>query len=227
MTELRALAKSERLGIYEELIPKLEILSAGFINRAFLRMAWSPQLGERFTTQELAERLDIVPAHRRLFERLIGILAEEGLLKPEGDCWIVLRPLEAQSSDLQLGSGSIETTVSGMYRGDSPSRPGVQDGLMRCCVELVTRCSFFSRAATLIPRMPCIVRSPFARALNTAVRHVVVKAMQDAPKDRTVRILEIGAGTGGTTSFLLPAPARRTHTLYVHRRFPSFPGTRT
>ncbi len=58
--------------------------------------------------------------------------------------------------------------------------------------------------------------SPFARALNTAVRHVVVRAMQDAPKDRMVRILEIGAGTGGTTSFLFPhLPAERTRYTFT------------
>ena len=35
--------------------------------------------------------------------------------------------------------------------------------------------------------------------------------MENAPKDRLVRILEIGAGTGGTTSFLLPdLPPGRT-----------------
>ena len=30
------------LGIYAELIPKLEVLSAAFIKRAFGRMGWSP-----------------------------------------------------------------------------------------------------------------------------------------------------------------------------------------
>ncbi len=43
--ELRELAISERLGIYAELIPKLEVLSAAFINRALFRMGWSPLIG--------------------------------------------------------------------------------------------------------------------------------------------------------------------------------------
>ncbi len=214
-SELRALAKSEGLGIYDELIPKLEALSAGFINRAFLRMGWSPHLGERFTTRELAERLAVIPAHRRLFERLIGILAEEGVLKPEGDGWIVLKPLEVQSSDLQLEAEALkqqfpacsaELTLTARCAGR------LDEVLRGTCdpLQLLFPGGDFDTADALYRT------SPFARALNTAVRHVVVSATQDAPKDRMVRILEIGAGTGGTTSFLFPhLPAERTHYAFT------------
>jgi acyl transferase domain-containing protein/acyl carrier protein/ubiquinone/menaquinone biosynthesis C-methylase UbiE len=202
-TELRALAASERLDIYGDLIPKLEFLSAAFINRALVRMGWSPQSGECFTTQGLAERLFIIPAHRRLFERLIGILAEEGVLKSADEGWIVLKPLDAQSSDLQSEaavlnqqfpacSAEVTLTARCAERLDEVLR-GTCDPL-----QLLFPNGNFDTADALYRS------SPFARALNTAVRQVVVGAVEDAPKDRMVRILEIGAGTGGTTSFLFP-----------------------
>ena len=214
-TELRALATSERLSIYEEVIPKLEVLSTALINRAFLRMAWSPKLGERFTTQELAVRLAIVPAHRRLFERLIGILAEEGVLKPEGDGWIVLKPLEAQSSDLRLEAEALkqqfpacsaELTLTARCAGR------LDEVLRGTCdpLQLLFPGGDFDTADALYRT------SPFARTLNTAMRHVVVRATQEAPQGRMVRILEIGAGTGGTTSFLFPhLPAERTRYAFT------------
>jgi microcystin synthetase protein McyG len=209
-SELRVLAKSEGLGIYDQLIPKLEGLSAGFIHQAFVRMGWSPLLGERFTTRELAERLAIMPAHWRLFDRIIDILAEEGVLKLEGDSWIVLQPLDVQSSDLQLEAEALkqqfpacsaELTLTARCAGR------LDEVLRGTCdpLQLLFPGGDFDTADALYRT------SPFARAWNSAVRQVVVAATQGAPKDRTVRILEIGAGTGGTTSFLFPhLPAERT-----------------
>ncbi len=47
--------------------------------------------------------------------------------------------------------------------------------------------------------------SPVARYLNAIARSVVGAAVANGGPSRDVRILEIGAGTGGTTSALLPA----------------------
>jgi acyl transferase domain-containing protein/NAD(P)-dependent dehydrogenase (short-subunit alcohol dehydrogenase family)/acyl carrier protein len=208
--ELQRLALSESLGIYAEFIPKLEALSAAYIRRAFLRMGWSLLPGEHRTARELAEESGVLPSHRRLFERLIGILVEDGVLKPERDGWAVLKPLEVQSSDLQLEaellkrefpacSAEVTLTARCAERLDEVLR-GTCDPL-----QLLFPNGDFDTAHALYRT------SPFARALNTALRHVVDRAIQDAPKDRLVRILEIGAGTGGTTSFLLPnLPADRT-----------------
>jgi SAM-dependent methyltransferase/acyl carrier protein len=50
--------------------------------------------------------------------------------------------------------------------------------------------------------------SPICRYFNTAVRDVVVRAVGQIT-NRTIRILEIGAGTGATTSSVLPAIAHK------------------
>jgi SAM-dependent methyltransferase len=49
--------------------------------------------------------------------------------------------------------------------------------------------------------------SPLSRYSNGIVRAAVVAAASPLAQDRPVRILEIGAGTGGTTAALLPAIA--------------------
>ena len=43
-----------------------------------------------------------------------------------------------------------------------------------------------------------------AQVMNSLVQHVVRAALTQAPVGRPLRILEIGAGTGGTTAHLLP-----------------------
>jgi acyl transferase domain-containing protein/acyl carrier protein len=201
--ELRALAKSENLAIYQESVPKLERLSFAFIMQALSRMGWVPRLGEEFATRELADRLGVVPIHRRLFARLMAILAEEGILNRAGDQWIVLKEIKPINTDLAVQaanlarefpdcSAEVMLTARCAQSLDAVIR-GQSDPL-----QLLFPNGDFETADALYRR------SPFARALNSAVRHVLVAALQDAPQDRKVRILEIGAGTGGTTSFLLP-----------------------
>jgi SAM-dependent methyltransferase len=46
--------------------------------------------------------------------------------------------------------------------------------------------------------------SPVAQLFNAGVQDAVATTLAQLPKNRTVRILEIGAGTGGTTAHVLP-----------------------
>jgi len=166
-------------------------------------MGWPFSAGDHFTTQEMAGRLGIVSTQRRLFERLLGVLSEEGVLTLDGDRWIVRNGPELQFTDLQAEadrlkqefpacSAEITLTARCADRLDEVLR-GTCDPL-----QLLFPGGDFDTATVLYRR------SPFARALNTVVRQVLVAAIEKAPKNRPIRVLEIGAGTGGTTSFLLP-----------------------
>ena len=201
--ELGTLAKSEKLSTYEESTPKLESLSAAFVRRAFFQMGWSPQIGERFTAQEIAAQLGVIPGYQRLFKRLISIFVEDGVLKQEGDGWIVSKQPEEPSLDLRSEAEGLKQqfpVCTAEITLTARCAERLDEVLTGNCnpLDLLFPGGNFDTADALYRS------SPLARALNTAVRHVLVRAMRDAPKERAVRILEIGAGTGGTTSFLLP-----------------------
>ncbi len=46
--------------------------------------------------------------------------------------------------------------------------------------------------------------SSTAKVMNTIVQQVITQAIEKLPLSRGIRLLEIGAGTGGTTSYILP-----------------------
>ncbi|NET69000.1 MAG: SDR family NAD(P)-dependent oxidoreductase, partial [Moorea sp. SIO1G6] len=46
--------------------------------------------------------------------------------------------------------------------------------------------------------------SPAAKVMNSLVEKAIATALEKLPPQRGVRLLEIGAGTGGTTSYILP-----------------------
>ena len=54
------------------------------------------------------------------------------------------------------------------------------------------------------------------KTANALVGATLACALENLPEGRTVRILEIGAGTGGTTSYILPRlPADRTEYVFT------------
>jgi microcystin synthetase protein McyG len=57
--------------------------------------------------------------------------------------------------------------------------------------------------------------SPAAQAMNTLVRETISKGVSPLPPDRPLRILEIGAGTGGTTAAVLPSLGGTTEYVFT------------
>ncbi|HLF25326.1 MAG TPA: type I polyketide synthase [Anaerolineae bacterium] len=201
------------LSVYQELLPALDALTAAYVRQALRQLGWSPVIGDRVSTEALAVQLGIVTGQRRLFARLLGILAEDGVLKSNAGEWEVVAPLaeddpQAQHAALVERFGSIceaEVTLTG-----------------RCGAALAEVLS--GRADPLQLLFPngslaltekLYQESPFARVYNGLVRETIA-AIAAWPEDRPLRVLEIGAGTGATTSFLLPIlPPDRTEYVFT------------
>ena len=78
------LAAEHGLAVYAELLPGLDRLSAAHLAEALRQLGWDGTLGRTFSAEAEAVRLGVVPRHRRLFARLCGLLAEDGVLRPAG-----------------------------------------------------------------------------------------------------------------------------------------------
>ena len=75
---LTLLSTQHGLQAYDELAPRMDAVSAGFVIQALRRMGWAFAPGRRVSLAGLAAGLKVITAHRRLLERMLGILEERG-----------------------------------------------------------------------------------------------------------------------------------------------------
>ena len=211
--EAARLTGEKDLEEYPELLGQLDEISAKYVLQAFRKMGWRAEPEERFSTASFQERLSVVDQHRRLLGRLLEILAEEGILRQVDAGWEVTSIPEAQVAqvapdDLLVQFPAAEAELGLLARCGSR----LADVLRGTCdpLELLFPDGDMTAATRLYQD------SPGARAMNALVARAVAEAVRAAPPGRSVRVLEVGAGTGGTTSAILPhLPADQTRYTFT------------
>jgi acyl transferase domain-containing protein/NADPH:quinone reductase-like Zn-dependent oxidoreductase/acyl carrier protein len=198
--------ESER---YAGFFQELEALSTAFALAAFAALGWEWRPGEPLSATDLAAKLGIVPRHRRLLGRMLEMLTEDGLLEPTGEGWTVVRPPAPADPAGRLA------TLRRRFAAH-----GVELSLVeRCGAELPAllrgigdplQLLFADAAAGDLYR-----ESPKSKLYNTLAARAVAAALEGWPAGRALRVLEIGAGTGGTTRSVLPQlPPSRTEYVF-------------
>ncbi|MGG7569459.1 acyltransferase domain-containing protein [Streptomyces sirii] len=169
-----------------------------------------PEAGSNgFTVAELIDR-GVSDQHARLLGLLLKTAQSHGLVTSDAREWRIVRPGVPQERFRELTrrhpSLAVELTLLGSCGAQLPDvlrgRHVPEDVLLTetnrpLLEELYTGggMSWFS-----------------ARAARTALEELV----SAWPADRPLRILEVGAGSGGTTGLLLPVlPPERTHYVYT------------
>ncbi|MEM6714347.1 MAG: SDR family NAD(P)-dependent oxidoreductase, partial [Cyanobacteria bacterium P01_C01_bin.147] len=160
---------------YQAIQPQLEALSLSYMTQALKALGWTPQSAS-INVQELAAQLGVVPQQRSLFQHLVKIVE----VAREPDSAPFSQP---NSAELALLTRCGEN-LAAVLRGEiEPLTLLFPDGDLSDLTQLYES-------------------SPGAKVMNALVQRAVMAAIASA--QRPVRILEIGAGTGGTTAHLLP-----------------------
>jgi NADPH:quinone reductase-like Zn-dependent oxidoreductase/SAM-dependent methyltransferase/acyl carrier protein len=197
---------------YQRLLTALEELSIEYVLAAFAKVGFTFQAGAQWRSSEMARQIGVIPSYRRLLERLLAMLAEVGILTQTKEAWRVVKvprsvnPV-ASITTLQAHLGNTPELTLLARSGEKLSEVlrGVQEPL-----ELLFPAGDTSVASQLY------TDSPAALMMNSLVQQVVKNALGSLPKERGLRILEVGAGTGGTTAGLLPLlPAAQTDYLFT------------
>ena len=201
---LDALAAEHRLALYDVLLPQLDRLSAAYVALALHELAFSDAPGRWFTADAEARTLGIIGPHRRLFARMLQMLAQDGVLAAQDAGYVVCRRLEAVTHEqlaLRLQAvivqhAPVDGELSMLRRcGEHLARVlrGQQDPL-----QLLFPGGSFDEARKLY------VESPYARTYNGTLAAALEAAIARLPRHARLRVIEIGAGTGGTTAAVLP-----------------------
>ena len=200
--QVHPIAAAEGLSLYDALLPALDRLSYQYVLRAFDDLGWNPVVGDRVEVEGLAVTLRIERKHHRLLGALLGILGEEGVLRRLGDAWTVLTALP--SADV----AGAEAEIRGAFPGGAPEITVTMDcgrALARALRGQIDPLQLLFAPTALANTERLYTDTPAARAFNTLVARTTVDAVDARPGSRRVRILEIGAGTGGTTKAILAA----------------------
>jgi natural product biosynthesis luciferase-like monooxygenase protein len=199
---------------YRQLLPQLEALSVNYIVSAFDQLGWEFKLQQCFSTAEFVQQCRIVKPHQRFVERLLQILQDVGILAGVGDRqWQVCRvptvcdPLETwRSLHDQYPAHAAELELLGRCG------QALADVLQGRCDPL--QILFPNGSFALVEQL--YQHSPAAQVMNQMVQQAIATALEQLPGDRPIRILELGAGTGGTTASVLPhLPERQTDYLFT------------
>ena len=195
------LGKKAELNSYTEFIGQLEELSINYVLKAFKNMNWDFSIGKKFSRESILKQCQIIPQQERLFLRLLQMLEEEGILSKIDNQWEVI-------NNLQIAFA--EEKISNLLA--SPTKSKAELTLLKRCGEQLAQVlqgktdpvQLIFPEGNLTTATELYQKSPGATISNTLVQLVIKIALKNLSSYRGVRILEIGAGTGGTTSYLLP-----------------------
>lgn len=200
----------ERFGLkdYRQVEPEVDALCSMYVVEAL----WALGLDKRGFPESQIETLDVLPRHRRLLNRMIEIACEDGILVRAGDRFEVgvLPEGDAaskwQSLVTEHPAYKAELTLLGRC-GESLAKilTGHSDSL-----ELLFPGGSFEEAEHLYEA------SPFAQTFNSMVEQAIRLALGKLKDGETVRVLEIGAGTGGTSAYVMPLlPTGQTRYVFT------------
>jgi amino acid adenylation domain-containing protein len=197
--EARRLATLHDMDAYARQGEALESVATAYAVQALRRLGLPFKPGTQLTFFALAEALGIAERHHRLFHRLLSMLAEDGVLKRDRRRWTVLRspPDDPPAIDAVLAA--------------APAMQGEVAVLRRCGEALADVLT--GRTEPLGLLFPAneagagafYETSAYAHTVNGLLRAAAARLAAATPKGRRLRIVEVGAGTGGATGALLDA----------------------
>ncbi len=206
-------SRPEQAEYYDLYEPGQYRLTIAYICHALREMGMDFTKGTKINVKELIRDFGVVSEHQRLFYHIFKLLKDAGIVEGEQEAFRVIETPDFR--DVKSWIGEInqqfpqfrhETTLLGRC---GPEIAGVLTGTVDP-IQLI----FPEDQWDLIVKY--YVEGFAFKKYNDLAARVVSELVNRVPDDQTLRILEIGAGTGGMTQAVLPLlPAGRTEYFYT------------
>lgn len=196
LSELSGLMAHPRIAEHEKGLARLERMSLAYLLCALNKLGWGVLCGQPFSTADIASKMGVVNRHRELLERLLTILSENKILKREGSLWEVISQPEADDTAVEIDPAGAQSPETVILKRCGSWLPEILQGKLDPLQLLFPEGNLTTVAAVYRECAMHIV-------MNTLIQKLLSQVSRTARME-TCRILEIGAGTGGTTACLLP-----------------------
>ncbi|HXU44795.1 MAG TPA: class I SAM-dependent methyltransferase [Thermoanaerobaculia bacterium] len=179
----------------------LDRQAAAIIGVVLARLGLFQQTGEEHSADELIRNQGILEKHRKVLRRWLETLADEGLLERRGGSYAALEPIPPPAL------AAVVPEEHRAYYGEN--LPKILDGSKHPLEFYLPDGASKSVEASYREQ-------PIFRYCNGIAGAVFAAQAAALPEGRRLRVLEVGAGTGGTTASLLShLPADRGIFLFT------------
>ncbi len=183
------------------------------------KLGWQRSKGEVVSPEELRQRLAVVSDHKRVFRRMLEMLAKSGVLEEvDGDFVVRIASGDPLPDEMPGDIDAFATRMAELYPhgateiGLFKRCGGALDEVLRGQADPLTL--LFSSGDPTPGDL--YLKAPVARAANRILRETVRTLVAELPEDRHLRIIEVGAGTGSATAAVLPElPEGRFNYMYT------------
>lgn len=210
---IEKITKSSLYNEFNEMfIPKLNKLVSEYILSAYKELSIDLKKGEVLDSRELYNEKEIDPRHERLFNHTFKILSRTGYIKHEGNGKYLVNKTSFNPQVLEKKIITEHPDFKLEMTLFSRCAPELADILLgkKDPVELIFPEDRWDTVVTYYQQSYSFSR--YNKISETGLKNLIKKL----PSDQTLRVLEIGAGTGGVTNTLLPLfPADRTEYLFT------------
>jgi len=198
---------------YEQYEPEQYDLTLAYICDSLQEMGMSFEKGTKIDVDKLYSDFEVIEVQKRLFYHMFKLIQIGGILTGSGSNYEVVKTPDFK--DLRAWMESL----NGRY----PQFHHESTLLGRCGPEITGVLQGTVDPIQLIfpeDKWDAIVQyyvEGFAfKKYNDIAGRSIAELIKDIPEDQTIRVLEIGAGTGGMTQAILPMlPADRTEYVFT------------
>ncbi len=145
--------------------------------------------------------LKILPQHERLVSAMFDMMAQDGVLEKTGDGFKVAKTPESENLENEFEKLLADFPQCGAEIGMT-GRCG--NGLPAALRGEIEPLQLLFPDGEMADAEKLYQDAPAPKVYNLLVQNAVEQIVSRIPKARKFRVLEIGAGTGGTTSHVLP-----------------------
>ncbi|MDM8520034.1 beta-ketoacyl synthase N-terminal-like domain-containing protein, partial [Anaerolineales bacterium HSG6] len=201
------------INAYQQALVALEAIALDYIQATFVMAGVDFTTDDRlWSVEQLIHRLGVLPQHHRLFERLLQILSQAEIIRFDQNGWHALSQPDRANHDPAQRITAFQEQYGHVAEPELTLLQRCGEKLGQVLRGLKNPLSLlFPAGLTNDDASDQNQKSPAVQVMNRQVQQAVLTALEHLPLEQGVRILEIGAGTGSSTAWLLPhLPAKQT-----------------